>query len=862
MPHGRPPGSSLKDFVTQAWTSLRHGLNSRARHGDSLEEWQHQAKNEVKTCSHPSGRLIPFAFSYSPPPATIRPPSIAGKIPRVAVDPGLQTSIRRLQGFKMHSYLQFISTPTFDTPGTGLMLVFDDRRYFFGQAHEGFQRVGVEQNIKFTKLKEVFVSGVIGLQTIGGLMGMTLTVAGAIKDKIDSDKESFRLRQERYHQRLQKEEERRKSLKPGQTFKPGRTPYPPELPDTFSRLGFHGGPNITHAIACARSFIFRQSVPLDIHEHAPDEGEVSSQNRATKPTWTDGRIQVWAMGVSPTEPAEEVPSSSRPSRKRSLHDYIDGQNETLNLHKDGKTPTSSSPKKESPQEFAVREMFRSEWNRDDLVEIPISEVVRPTKMWIRHKDTKKLSPFTGPFPDPAGPPSNLKVLVRKPWPGATITALPAPARSKVATSYIVRNRKQRGKFNMKAAIALGVKPGPLFRSLTKGETVLSQSGEEVTPEMVMEPEKDGAGFTILDIPSKDYLTGLISRPEWSNTEMMAEIRTFVWLLGPGLAEDDKLLDLIKQYPTRKHIVSSPELCANRITMASAALSTVQHRLIDPDRFPALQFDNKTPSVPPSPTLENIRSLSYVAEPGLKIQLEPALYLDQDAVMPPVNLLEALNSIPRGVHPLVSKAKNEVEKAREQSSKHLRGFPSPDAEITCLGTGSAAPSPSRNVSGTLLRVPGHGSYLFDAGENTLGQMRRRFNGTELAEILRDLKMIFISHMHADHHLGTAPIIKAWYEEVYGHHPNSAGSPNSDSEESVLSVLKGSPRLFVVGPAHMERWMTEFSAVEKFGFEKVVFLKPIAGFSKKWHHTRFIFRGTDLGLETAEEPMYVLLSSKLR
>jgi ribonuclease Z len=64
-----------------------------------------------------------------------------------------------------------------------------------------------------------------------------------------------------------------------------------------------------------------------------------------------------------------------------------------------------------------------------------------------------------------------------------------------------------------------------------------------------------------------------------------------------------------------------------------------------------------------------------------------------------------------------------------------------------------------VSSTLLEIPGLGGVLLDAGEGTLGQMRRRFGTAGMAEqIYPNLKIIFISHMHADHHLGLRLVLE--------------------------------------------------------------------------------------------------------
>lgn len=50
-------------------------------------------------------------------------------------------------------------------------------------------------------------------------------------------------------------------------------------------------------------------------------------------------------------------------------------------------------------------------------------------------------------------------------------------------------------------------------------------------------------------------------------------------------------------------------------------------------------------------------------------------------------------------------------------------------------------------------------MLDAGEGTLGQMRRRFGTRGMTEqIYPNLRMVFISHMHADHHLGLRLVLE--------------------------------------------------------------------------------------------------------
>lgn len=79
------------------------------------------------------------------------------------------------------------------------------------------------------------------------------------------------------------------------------------------------------------------------------------------------------------------------------------------------------------------------------------------------------------------------------------------------------------------------------------------------------------------------------------------------------------------------------------------------------------------------------------------------------------------------------------------------------ELLFLGTGSASPSKYRNVSAILLSLP-NGRLLLDCGEGTYGQLVRRFGVEETAALLRNLRCIFVTHMHADHHLGIIELLE--------------------------------------------------------------------------------------------------------
>jgi ribonuclease Z len=71
-------------------------------------------------------------------------------------------------------------------------------------------------------------------------------------------------------------------------------------------------------------------------------------------------------------------------------------------------------------------------------------------------------------------------------------------------------------------------------------------------------------------------------------------------------------------------------------------------------------------------------------------------------------------------------------------------------IVFLGTSSARPTVSRNTSALTVQREGD-LYLFDCGEGTQRQMMRYAAGFSLKEI-------YLTHMHADHYLGTFGLLR--------------------------------------------------------------------------------------------------------
>jgi ribonuclease Z len=626
-------------------------------------------------------------------------------------------------------YFQIVSTPTSDTPGTTILLHFDNKRYLFGSIAEGTQRVCVQRGIKLKQVRDIFITGQAKWRDIGGLLGMILTMADIQKVEGTSDGSS-------------------------------------EQP----KLGIHGAPLLTHAIACGRRFIFRTGMPVSVTEFEDFERE-----SVEEPSWSDENVQVWAI------PAYESPNSSQDESEKADSDAESSS---------GSSP-GSSPRKRRYDEYnepiaqgstvrlnaseqatrrsVVADMFESSWRHDKLVEKTWAEIQQPAQMYIRDPDTHNLIPFK--FPPTASVPPSQKVLVREPWPAALLTDLPMPPKnfSQPAISYIVRGYPQRGVFDPKKAMELGVPKGPLYKQLINGESLILENGNVVRPEMVLGPTKPGRGIAIIDLPELNMVDSLMNRPEWKSEKTMSGVEAMCWILGPGVAADSRVQAFMKSFPKVQHIISSMDLCPNYLAMDSSAASAIRLARISRDHFPIPVHDNRTvPQVPSlsltTPTVLDSSLDARPAERGIKIQVEPKFELQRDEVVPWLDAAQAIKEIPQKVHQLAQAARKELGEevaSRGRQSTHGSGSTQyPNHEVIMLGTGSALPSKYRNVSATLLRIPGMGSFLFDCGENTIGQLLRVFGPEKLADVLLDLKLIWISHLHADHHLGTMGVLTAW------------------------------------------------------------------------------------------------------
>jgi ribonuclease Z len=649
----------------------------------------------------------------------------------------------------------------------------------------------VQQGTRLLKAQDFFLTGRTEWKNMGGLIGMMLTLADSSTSSYTTAMDVFRQGQER--------------------GKKGEAPAKPHF-------NIYGPPNLKHTLATCRRFIFRKGIPINATEYVKQSPE-KDEKGAIVPTWQDASIKVWALSVSPSGSELDTQAEAELETRRR---HFDTHLNTFDAYQ--------APENESPEDRAVRYdrirtatikyMFDSNWRMDTLVERHISEVEMPATMFVRNPDTHGYEPYQGPRPGGSDPLPDVNVWTRTPWPGATILALPPTRPAPECVSYIVRSHPSRGQFDVARAKTLGVKPGPDFGKLTNGQSVPNVNGEMITPDQVMGADRPGQGIAILDIPSVAYIENTLQREEFSSPEVMTGIGAIVWMLGPGVAGHPTLLQFMNRMDSVEHVISSIDTAPNRIANDSVAAQATRLGQIDPTRYSTPVFDSTTvPQMSLYRTGTSDVSLlptgAIAADRGLTFTLMPKFVTKKDAVSKLFVPSDVQSDTPPEVLELARKAQAAVQVNRGDMRTWRQLLARPDTEITTLGTGSALPSKYRNVSSTLVRVPGIGNYLFDCGENTLGQLSRVFPHEELIDIIKNLRLIWISHLHADHHLGTAAVIRAWYQVVH----NAVPKPKP-LDTSVSNIDTSAYGLSVISHSGMLQWLNEYSAIEDFGYSRIL------------------------------------------
>lgn len=341
--------------------------------------------------------------------------------------------------------------------------------------------------------------------------------------------------------------------------------------------------------------------------------------------------------------------------------------------------------------------------------------------------------------------------------------------------YLVQGPTQPGKFDKAAALARGIKPGPLFGKLSKGETVTLPDGTVINPDCCVGPKRSSPAFMIMDISTvdlaRDAFKNLQNLRELTKKPFNSYVGTIIHLLGEEVVNNEIVLKEYRKFCAELMDGSETEVkhffCAPNDAILMSSSVDLQLALSD-----SLDTDRYFPSGRQLPNYNE--EISNLIRPLDRILIVPG----EETVLETsqVNLTG------------IAKNSGEVDIAVGEE----KGI-----WISALGTGSAIPGKYRNVSSSFIENYETNEMIFlDCGEMTIGQMHRLFGKIRTKELLSRTAAILISHKHGDHHLGALSLIKA--------------------------IVKARGKVLLIAPERFKIWLEEFSQVTDFGLKRVEFV----------------------------------------
>ncbi|CDK28193.1 unnamed protein product [Kuraishia capsulata CBS 1993] len=379
--------------------------------------------------------------------------------------------------------------------------------------------------------------------------------------------------------------------------------------------------------------------------------------------------------------------------------------------------------------------------------------------------------------------------------------LPKASRSNVSSNYIVKMNSLKRKYVPELVKKYGLKKED-FQSLAAGRPAILQDGTEITLESVTMPGRTFDNVLFLDIPEPD-LVGPTMNVNWfeeasglCDSEQRVKFQLVYHFIDINAMQDplqdSEYVKFIQSFgPHCKHVISHPKYCMDTLNFESASVITLKLRSLDARSAPLPLFDSCCNSI----SMENIYPLTsgqtFKILPFGETEMEKIWELRSEKGE---EYWEKLYD--DYVEPFEGKLESrEAVLGLEEHQREPNSSLKDSVEITVLGTGSALPNKYRNVISTMLRLPilgGSTRVILDAGENTLGTLCRMYSPEKLTSVFRELKVVYLSHLHADHLLGIYSIIQEWCK--------------------VQAKTGGNEELLVICPDRFQNFVREWNQIE--------------------------------------------------
>ena len=338
-------------------------------------------------------------------------------------------------------------------------------------------------------------------------------------------------------------------------------------------------------------------------------------------------------------------------------------------------------------------------------------------------------------------------------------------------SYICIPKQRNRSFNKKKALELGLKPGPIFGKLAKGESVTLSDGKIINLKDVSDEPLPSSSLAILYIPNEAHMNSIINNDiinKYINKglgEKYDYIIKLVVHICPkfSLINNEKYISFMASFGKDvEHIIECPEI--NQQFMYNEGKIKIQYLLnkVSNILFPDVSFNEEETKS----KLENKNEIfGNISNKGIRI--DESIPGREYIMYPPDKKGFVIKGLYQG-NPYYFNSDDyktflnnisdiKINNIDNQITSTNQNLP----RVTFLGTSSMKPGKFRNVSAILIQniVNSQKKYiLFDCGEGTFQQIFEKFGSEITNNILLNINLIAISHKHGDHMLGLMKIIK--------------------------------------------------------------------------------------------------------
>ena len=356
----------------------------------------------------------------------------------------------------------------------------------------------------------------------------------------------------------------------------------------------------------------------------------------------------------------------------------------------------------------------------------------------------------------------------------TIIPLCSNINNTFAMSYICIPKQKNRSFNKKKALELGLKPGPVFGKLTKGESVTLENGKIITLKDVSDEPLPSSSLAILYIPSEEHIDNIINNDiinryinKTLGDKYIYNINLIVHICPKfSIINNEKYISFMAKFGKDvEHIIECPEI--NQQFMYNEGKIKIQYLLnkVSNILFPdVLLKEEDTKSF-----MQNKKEIFDNIIKNKNINIDESIPGREYIMYPPEKKGFVIKGLYQGNPFYFNSAEyktflknisdikiNNIDNKLAEISKNIDS-----PRVTFLGTSSMKPGKFRNVSAILIQniVNSQKKYiLFDCGEGTFQQIYEKFGNEITSQILLNITLIAISHKHGDHMLGLMKMIK--------------------------------------------------------------------------------------------------------